>query len=269
MRRAVLAALLACAPLTAAAAGRDQAVAGPVAAVQDFNKRFSSPAFSSARLTSQNHLVLEATDLFVSSGTAKQKEWMREAFLSWTEALRVAGAPSGSPLILVNRKEGGSLWRFEAGNPKIVDEWSDDRLYYADEAAPRGKLFGFFGGQIATGGDIDAKGFNARLGTTLFNNYDVAATFGYASLDTSPKYTINTIGLVGRALYPWTQHAGWNVGAQIVRNDPSVGDPDFALSVLGGINFYLPGGTFDITLTAGEQGTYALLVGYTFYFNRR
>jgi len=55
----------------------------------------------------------------------------------------------------------------------------------------------------------------------------------------------------------------------LTRSAPSPGDAVTSLGVLGGINFFLPGGSFDVTALIGNHSTYSLLIGYTLYLTRK
>lgn len=262
MKRKFLAAFfLALIPLSAEAQDYSQAL-------EDFRPKLNPQAFSEARLSYQNQLVLEATDEFLARATSGQKGWVWEALLAWSSSLNAAGINDNSPLAEVVRPGGGSLWRLSEGKVRQLEEWSDDKLSLGS-AERRGRLFGFFGGQLSNGGTANATGLNARIGSTLFKNrYDLALTFGYNSADTTPKSTIVSYGLVGRALFPLTRRIGWNIGAQAVRSDPNLGNATNTVSALGGINFYLPKGSFDLTLTYGSRGSLGLLIGYTLYLTK-
>jgi len=241
------------------ASGREQTLA-------DLRKGLNPAAFSGARLSAQDQLILDATDLFISSGP-KQKAWMTEALTRWQEGLKAEGAASRQVLAVTSWKDAGSLWTLRDGKAVILEQWSDDHPVYTGERNGTGRWFGFLGGQIVRGGDEDVSGFNARLGSTLFqNHYDTALMFGYASVG---SVSSKTFGVLGRALFPLNETTGWNVGAQVSRFIPSTGDAQSTLSLLAGLNFYLPGGSFDVTLQAGNNSTYALLVGYSFYISQK
>ena len=146
-----------------------------------------SAAFSKARLSAQNRLTLSAAEEFVSAGAGKRKGWMRDAQGLWRGALEEAEVSEEDPWIQAQWSGGGSLWRSRSGEAEVVEEWSNDKIPYT-EAGRAGKLFGFFGGQLASGGAADMMGVNARLGSTLLRNrYDMALILGYNSFDTDPK----------------------------------------------------------------------------------
>lgn len=246
-------------PALGAADGYDRAL-------EILRPKLATAAFSAARLSAPSHLTLQATRLFVSSGTARQRGWVGAALSDWREALRDAGIKDPEPLAAVLWKGGGGLWTLEAGKPVRIEDWSDDRPPLAGEQGRSGRLFGFLGGQMVRGADADATGFNARLGSTMLQDrYDLAASFGYAALE---SVTTRTYGLVGRALFPVAPGLGWNAGVQLSRFDPSRGDVTNTVSVLAGLNFFLPGGSFDVTLQVGSRSTYGVLAGYTFFLTR-
>lgn len=238
-------------------------------ALENFRSRYSSTVFSESRLSSKNHLILQATDVFLTAETSKQTDWVKEAFIQWRKSLQVAGISRGPDFIVVVSQEGGTLWHWKKERVHKLDEWADDRLTFENPGGRRDRLFGSLGGQMSTGGRADSTGVNARLGSTLFRNrYDLALTFSHNSVDTSPKFTTQSYGLIGRALFPWRRRVGWNIGGQMIRTVPSQGRAENTLSALGGINLYLPGGSFDVTLTVGNKGSYGFLIGYTVYLTR-
>ncbi len=228
-----------------------------------------SAAFSKARLSAQNRLTLSAAEEFVSAGAGKRKGWMRDALGLWRGALEEAEVSEEDPWIQAQWSGGGSLWRSRSGEAEVVEEWSNDKIPYT-EAGRAGKLFGFFGGQLASGGAADMMGVNARLGSTLLRNrYDMALILGYNSFDTDPKTSSVSYGAVGRALFPWKPALGYNLGFQVLRTSPSEGEGATTVSALAGLNFFLGGGSFDLTLNAGNHSSYGLLAGYSFFFATR
>ncbi len=238
-------------------------------ALGDFKEGMSPDAFSKARLSAQNRLIVSATREFAAAGGAKRKAWMQDALTLWRGALEEARSAEEEPWIQAQWNGGGSLWRSRSGRAELVEEWSDDKVPYT-EAGRAGKLFGFFGGQLASGGEMDMMGVNARLGSTLLRNrYDAALILGYSSLDTEPKATTVSYGAVGRTLFPWKPGLGYNVGFQVLRISPSQGDGVTTVSALAGLNFFLGGGSFDVTLNAGNHSSYGLLAGYSFFFATR
>ena len=128
-----------------------------------------------------------------------------------------------------------------------------------------GRWFGYLGGQLTRGGDLPANAWTGRIGTTLFKDrYDAAISLSRNNFTEVDDSGVTTVGLVFRALYAYTPHAGFNLGAQVDRVS-APGYSHLSPSVLAGINIYLPGGSFDITLTHGERGNRGLLLGYTVY----
>lgn len=167
--------------------------------------------------------------------------------------------------LALNEPGGGSLWRWSAGKARLVNRWNFDEPPLRAIPSPAGRLFGFVGGQTVTGGAVDSAGIQLRLGSTLFHDrYDVALSYGYNKMYSDPKYEVATFGLVGRVRFPLTRRFGGNVGLQVQRSVSTQGQRD-ALSGLAGINFYLPTGSFDITLNVGNHDTYGLLAGFTLY----
>jgi len=146
-----------------------------------------------------------------------------------------------------------------------VDAWADDRPPLQAQRKT-GQWFGFFGAQAQTGGSTKSSGFNARIGSTLWQGrYDLAATL---STQTTKDASTSSVGLVGRMLFRLNPDIGWNVGAQAQRSASSSGDTLDTISVVGGLNIYVPNGSFDVTLTLGNRGTYGLLFGYTIFLTR-
>lgn len=225
-----------------------------------------SQAFSAARLSSQEQLILEATDVFISSAP-KRRAWVTEALAEWKRQLDGAGIPEEQPLAVVAWKGAGSLWSLRQGRAALLEEWADERPVVSGDRLGAGRFFGFLGGQVTRGGDFDSSGFNARLGSTLFqNHYDMALTFAYATVG---SVDARSFGILGRALFPLSPGVGWNTGVQVSRFDPSSGDSISTLSAVAGLNFYLPGGSFDVTLQAGNNNTYGFLAGYTVFFTQK
>ena len=261
-RRLCLIALLACASPAVRAADFDSAL-------EDFKRDFNSSAFSNPRLSNNRQLILDAADPYLSAKASKRKEWVQDALTRWREALSLAGVNKKTTFLEVVWPAGGCLWQWDKGALRQLDEWSDEKLAFS-ETNRSGRLFGFFGGQLVTGGASQVNGLNARLGSTLFHDrYDLALSYSHTTVKTTPQYVSNTYGLVGRALFPWTKQAGWNIGGQATRTlVPGAPQKYDALSALTGINFYLPGGSFDVTLTWGEEGAYGLQLGYTLFFNK-
>lgn len=227
-------------------------------------------AFSKARLSPQNSLILEATNFFVAASEAEQTALISKAGAVWMEALGAAGINDGQTLIVVIWQSGGSLWSLENRSAKKLEEWSDHHLRFTPANTKKGRIFAFLGGQLATGGSTGSQGINAMAGSTLFQNrFNFTINLGYNSVDTSPSTSLLNYGLAGRILFPLSSKLGWNAGAQIMRSSPSIGDATSVISALGGLNFYMPAGSFDVTATVANHNVYGLLAGFTFYLNQK
>ena len=247
--------------LPAAAADRRQAL-------ETIRPLLDTAAFSGADLSAQDQLVLKAADKYSSMPASARAARTSGALLEWKNAL---GSDAPAALMLsVRFNGGGELWLLKPSGPAKIDEWSDTRLPFTPEQPNTDRFFGYIGGQYMRGGGSagNTTGFNGRLGKTFMNGrYDAALLYGYLKLGSD--YSSSSYGLTGRALFPWTDHVGWNVGGSLTRSAPSPGDAVTSLGVLGGINFFLPGGSFDVTALIGNHSTYSLLIGYTLYLTRK
>lgn len=239
------------------------------AALKDILGRLDLKSFSDARLSSAGGLILDATDAFAAAGASAQAAGITAVCSEWEQSLRAsAGIGEANPFLLVVRPAEGTLWRCEEKGGRPVQDWADSHLDLG-EAQRSGRLFFSFGGQMSVGGLVDQTGLNTRLGTTLFQDrYDLAVTYGHETVDTTPKFVTNSYGLAARALFPIDARMGWNIGVQGTRSIASSGGPkettDTA-SGLAGLSFYLPGGSVDVTVHAGNHSSYGVLVGYTIY----
>jgi len=261
-RTLFLAFVLAAAACTAARA------AEPKKALELLKPRLEKALFADAYLTAKSQLVLEATERLASLPAAVRSAELNFVVTGWVKVL--GGDAPGNILVAVRWKNGGELWQQKAAGPVRIDEWSDARLPFVPEPPGTDRFFGYLGGQLLTGNEDTGtiKGFNGRLGKTFMGGrYDAAVLYSYAKI--GDDFSSSSYGLTGRALFPWTRNMGWNVGGSITRSAPSSGDAVNSLGVLGGINYYLPGGSFDVTVALGNHSVSSLLIGYTVYLTRK
>ena len=66
---------------------------------------------------------------------------------------------------------------------------------------------------------------------------------------------------------PLSVHGGCNIGAQLNSVD-NYGAKTRSIGLVTGLNVYLPGGSFDITLNLQDKGVYGLMAGYTVFITR-
>lgn len=237
-------------------------------ALKSYASGLDARVFASARLSTQDRLILTAGPVYLSTGTQAQASYVKAESARWKDALSAAGVSEDKPSILVVDASGGALWRQKGTGYEKFQEWSDRTLAYAPGAAVSGRWFGFLGAQTVMG-TTHSTGMNARLGTTLFQNrYDLSGGLGYNTVNTNPSVSMLSLSVAGRALFPIDPTMGWNAGLQLQHSAPSSGSTYDVFSALVGLNFYLPGGSFDVTGQVGNHSTYGLLAGYTFYLNR-
>lgn len=218
----------------------------------------SSGAFSGAQMSPDGLLRLTAAESYLDLKGPERK--------AAVEA-RAAGYP-GAAFAVVEHKGNGELWTVSTGSAALADAWSRGQLRFTGRARTAGRWFGHISGQFARGGDYPSNGWTARLGTTLYNNrYDAAVSLSRSAFTDIDGSGVTTFGLTGRALYSYTRHAGLNLGLQLDRVSAS-GYSDFSPALTGGVNIYLPGGSFDMSLVLGEEGRISLLAGYTVYIGR-
>lgn len=218
----------------------------------------SSGAFSGAQAGPGGLLRLEAAEPYLGL-----KETERKAAVE----SRAKTYP-GTELAVVEYRGNGELWTVAGGSATLADTWSRSRMRYTRHERKAGRWFGYAGGQFVRGGDSPSTGWTGRIGTTLLNNrYDAALSLSRNSFSDVEDSGITTIGLTGRVLYPYTRHAGLNLGLQLDRVSYT-GYSHISPSAVGGINIYLPGGSFDLSLNCGERGRVALLAGYTVYISK-
>ncbi|MBI4655639.1 MAG: hypothetical protein HY746_02710 [Elusimicrobia bacterium] len=172
-------------------------------------------------------------------------------------------------IIAVELNGEGEVWILENSKALKIDFWSDKTMYLSKPTRKTGRWFGYLGGQIMSGGDFPARGWTARIGTTLLKNkYDAALSLSRNAFADIEDSGITSIGLTCRRLFQYTEHAGLNIGVQAdYARSESASETTPLIS--GGINIYLPGGSFDVTMTFGEQGRSSLMLGYTIFINRQ
>lgn len=237
-------------------------------AFERFKPRLDTEIFSGAALSAQNQLILEATDKYAAMTAEERGLQASWVLVEWSKAL-----PRGSSanlLLSTKWKDGGELWQMKAARPARIDEWSDTRLPFTPDQPKADRFFGYVGGQYMNGTAEtgNTTGFNGRLGKTFMSGrYDAAVLYGYTKM--GEDYSSSSYGLTGRALFPLNERMGWNLGGSYTRSVPSSGDAANNMAALGGVNFYLPGGSFDITASLGNNSMYSLLIGYTLYMTRK
>jgi len=237
-------------------------------AFERFKPRLDTEIFSGAALSAQNQLILEATDKYAAMLPAERGLQASWVLAEWNKALSPR-APANL-LLSTKWKDGGELWLMKTAGPARIDEWADTRLPFTPDQPKADRFFGYVGGQYmnGTGETGDLTGFNGRLGKTFMSGrYDAAVLYGYTKMGEAAGSS--TYGLTGRALFPLNERMGWNLGGSYTRSAPSSGDAVNNMSALGGVNFYLPGGSFDITASLGNNSMYSLMVGYTLYMTRK
>jgi hypothetical protein len=239
--------------------------AAPTApATNSFSQNFHSAAFSDVHVSASQELELHANETYLKAGSQQRKIWVTEAVTGW----QASQNQKTDQMATVVWNGGGELWTVQGNNVSQVTEWSENRLFIPETTPPSGRLFAFFGGQVTTGGPADISGFNARVGSTLLQNrYDVALSFSAASVNTTPSVNTNSIGIVGRALFPLSEHVGYNLGGQLVMTQID-GNSQSTPGAVAGLNFFMPNGSFDVTLSAIDAGRWSLLAGYTLFFER-
>lgn len=169
--------------------------------------------------------------------------------------------------IAVEFSGGSELWTIKDGRPVKLDAWSDKELPLGPNSRTAGRWFGSVGIQKMAGGDFPSSTMNLRFGSTLYQGrYDLAYTYDYYKNADAISYRAS-MGLVGRALLPLNRIAGWNIGAQLTWIN-NYGVHEGAAGLVTGLNFYLPRGSFDVTLSFKDKGEYGLLAGYTVFITK-
>ncbi|HNT97286.1 MAG TPA: hypothetical protein PKK31_03355 [Elusimicrobiales bacterium] len=221
-------------------------------------QEISSPAFSGARMSPGGLLRLAPAGPYLGLKEKERRSAVENA----------AAAYPAAAFAVVEHNGNGELWTISQSSAALADAWSRRELRFTRHSRTAGRWFGHISGQFARGGDYPSNGWTARLGTTLYNNrYDAAVSLSRNTFTNVEGSDVTTFGLTGRALYPYTRHAGLNLGLQLDRVSAS-GYSGFSPAVTGGVNVYLPGGSFDMSLTFGEEGRISLLAGYTVYIGK-
>ncbi len=214
-----------------------------------------SALFTGASVNAAGVLRLEAAEPYLKQAEAARKAAVEEQVL----------AHPGASVVSVEFKGDGELWTISAGHASLADSWKRRELKFVRRAVRAGKWFGYAGGQLTRGGDLPSNMWVGRIGTMLLDNrYDAAFSVSRNNFTELDGSGVTTIGLTFRSLHPFTEHTGYNYGAELSRTSYT-GYSHISPSVLGGINIYLPGGSFDVTVTCGERGNRGLLIGYTVY----
>ncbi|MBI4656244.1 MAG: hypothetical protein HY746_05795 [Elusimicrobia bacterium] len=230
-------------------------------AAGNFKTKIDSAYFTDFTVNQDGNIInIKATELFISTDAKKQKEILMNICSGWNLEIKTE-----KPLLLsLHYANGGELYNCGKEKINILNQWSDERLYFGNENIRRGRFFGFIGGQLMSGGDFPATGFNLRLGTMLYKDkYDMAVTYDYNKMKDFDEPS-KSFGLIFRSLMPLSEHSGWNLGAQMLYNDYS-GFNDTVLGVVSGINIYLSQGSFDITFNYQEKGVFGFIMGYTIF----
>ena len=211
--------------------------------------------FAEAALTSGGVLRLKAAESYL-----KLDESARKA------AVEAQGKEyPGTSVVSVDYLGNGELWTISDGHASLADSWKRSEIHFGPHMRRFGRWFGYVGAQATRGGDLPSNMWVGRVGTMLFKNrYDAALSVARNNFTALSDSAVTTIGLTFRSLHPFTEHTGYNYGAELDRTSYT-GYSHISPSVLGGINIYLPGGSFDVTVTQGEMGNRGFMFGYTVY----
>jgi hypothetical protein len=260
--------------LAAAAAGAPaRAAATPEDALKAYGSGYAGYPLSHPRLTSEGRLVLQADPQFMEEPLERPR-WIQSACANWTGVIRSTGA-AADPSLLILLPDGGALYECGDSHPTAIENWSDAKTVFSGVADSIGNFYVSFAGQ-ANFGPTNSYGFNMAEGVTMYHrHFDIAATVGLVSANITMS-----IGALVRYRLPITSffgvNAGINPGFQMSIIEPpsgSTADPaivtSFVCGFLGGFNFYVPTGTIDLTGSYSTNGSYAALVGHTFFFNVR
>lgn len=214
--------------------------------------------FGSSRINASGVTYLMALPAYSQLALAAKEKALANA----AAALGIADGQ-----VVVELPAAGELWRVKNGKPAKLDSWSDNELPLGQGTRRAGRWFASFGMQGMSGGDYPSGTLNMRLGSTLYKGrYDAALTYDY-SKQQDALVGRTSLGLVSRALLPINRHGGWNVGAELYTID-NYGVRQNSFGLVTGLNVYLPGGSFDVTLNLRDKGAYGLLVGYTLFITR-
>lgn len=224
-------------------------------------------AFSGCTSGAAGALYFKADKNYFAMDKTARAAVASKAIAAWLEA----NPKSKLALFAVKGDGMGELWGLPAGGKTArLDAWQDSRMNFGPKQAKHGNLFAYLGGQLVTGRDYPSKGFSARLGTMLFKDrYDAAVSYSYSGITGVADSGSSSIGLVGRARFKSTRHAGLNAGFQLNYYKSAYGEDEWAPSVIGGINVYVPSGSFDISASIGGRGAFNLQLGYTVFLSRR
>lgn len=237
-------------------------------ALENLKPRLDPSVFSGAGLSAQNQLILTAADKYAAMPVADRNRQASWALGEWQRTLGPA-APANL-MLSISWRNSGELWLLKPTGPVKIDEWTDTRLPFTPDQPNTDRFFGYVGGQLMKGNNTTGNmtAINGRLGKTFMRGRcDAAVLYGYAKM--GEDYSSSSYGLTGRALFPLNERMGWNLGGSYARSAPSSGDASNNMAILGGVNLYLPGGSFDITASIGNNSMYSLLIGYTLYLTRK
>ncbi len=218
---------------------------------------------------------MEATRDFLETPPLRKKRILEEVSSDWLRAFEATKASRPELLLAeITWARGGWLWQVRRDEKtgearmRLVDQWDDTRLPAMLDAVRKDKWFLFLGGQSVSGGKVGSSvGFNMRLGTTLFRDkYDLSFLFNKTSTGPEPKTKATAYGVLGRRLFRLPNQWGYNLGGQITAIKSSGFKAENEVGAVGGINYYLPKGTWDITLSLGDEGTRTLVIGYSIFF---
>jgi len=216
------------------------------------------PEFESFRVSSSGLVYLKAASDYRALSTASKAAAVANA----ASALGRSGGQ-----LAVELDGEGELWNVKDGGAAKLDSWSDKAMTFGSRPPRTGRWFASFGMQSMSGGDYPSGTLNLRLGSTLYKNrYDLALAYDYSKPRDAPEGR-TSLGLVGRALMPLSVHGGCNIGAQLNSVD-NYGAKTRSIGLVTGLNVYLPGGSFDITLNLQDKGVYGLMAGYTVFITR-
>jgi hypothetical protein len=227
------------------------------------------------RMSAEGRLILESETDY-NRIPPKRAAWASEACAAWLRALRASNAPADPSLVILT-PSGGSIWECDDNRARLIEEWEDNRTPFTGIDSQVGNMFMSVAGQ-ASFGPTNSFGFNFGQGVALYKRkLDLSATVGMS--ESNSNLTMNiAVALLYR--FPITQGFSLNLGAApqfLMSMIPEPAGTDigptittsFAMSFQGGMSFYVPTGTVDLTGSVVTNGTYTMLVGHTFFFNVR